>query len=293
MSSKAMEYVAVVAALVLGAAVFLFVFPIGRDDATPTEEQGEPSFDMEPAIPRSGEAGGSEPAPSPSDQTGGASAQSQPSDQTGGALGAPLSAVRPPQALPRVLPRSLPGPLPQEINTVDEILQRMAVAQVAFNAPQSVNVNDTAMIQLLLGVTQEIDELKERIEAEGERVGAEVRVSNQMEARLTGPNFSITAITPEVQAISGTEVTEWKWEVQPQEVGSHSLHLTLSAIVSLEDASARRSIRTFDRVIDVEVTWPQRVTGFFGNNWQWLWAAILVPAVTWLWRRRKRAEKTS
>lgn len=202
----------------------------------------------------------------------------------------PNTGARRPERPPQVLPRMLPNPQPARLSAVDELLDQMEVARIAFNAPDSINVDQTAVIHLVLGVAQKMDELKERIEAEGEQVGAQVRVSSQMEARLTGASFAITAITPEVQAISGTQTTEWKWEVEPKRVGSHSLHLTLSAIVTFEDTSVSRAIRTFDRVIQVEVTWPQRVGGFVRRNWQWLWAAILVPVATWFWRRRKRSE---
>jgi hypothetical protein len=108
-----------------------------------------------------------------------------------------------------------------------------------------------------------------------------------MEARLSGPNFAITAITPEIQAVSRSEITEWKWEVKPSSDGRHYLHLTLSALLRVDGTPTPRAIRTFDKVIEVEVEWHQRVGSFFEKNWQWLWAAILVPVVGWLWKRKK------
>jgi hypothetical protein len=125
------------------------------------------------------------------------------------------------------------------------------------------------------------------IEAAGEKEGARMRVSDRIEARLSGPNFAITAIAPEIQAVSRSDITEWKWEVKPGSDGHHYLHLTLSALLSVDGASTPRPIRTFDKVIEVEVAWHQRVGSFFEKNWQWLWAAVLVPIVGWLWKRKK------
>lgn len=193
-----------------------------------------------------------------------------------------------PLALPPTTP--MPGAPRDRIQSIDRLLEQMDVGRIAFNAPDSINVNDTAIIHLVLGVSQEMEELKQRIEAEGDRVGDDVRVSDRMEARLTGPSFAITAITPELQAVSQTQITEWRWEVEPQRVGSYSLHLTLSAIISLDGTSVPRAIRTFDKVIEVEVTWPQRVSSFVGNNWQWLWAAVLVPLAGWFWRNKKKSK---
>ena len=36
-------------------------------------------------------------------------------------------------------------------------------------------------------------------------------------------------------------------------------------------------VRTFDRTIEVKVSVGQRLAGFVGNNWQWLWAVVVVP----------------
>jgi hypothetical protein len=142
----------------------------------------------------------------------------------------------------------------------------------------------------VLGLATPTDELKQMIEAAGEKEGARIRVSDRMEARLTGPNFAITAITPEIQAVSRTDITEWKWEVKPIIDGHQRLHLTLSALLSVDGASTPRAIRTFDEIIEVEVAWHQRVGSFFAQNWQWLWAAVLIPVAGWLWKRKKASK---
>ncbi len=125
------------------------------------------------------------------------------------------------------------------------------------------------------------------IEAVGEKVGARIRVSDRMEARLSGPDFVITAVTPEVQAVTRTDVTEWKWEVKPLTKGRQHLHLTVSVLINVDGASTLRTIRTFDKQIEVEVTWYQNVSSFLEGNWQWFWATILVPVAGLLWRKQK------
>ena len=142
----------------------------------------------------------------------------------------------------------------------------------------------------MLDLKTPVDQLKQMIEAAGEKQGAQIRVSDRMEARLSGANFAITAITPEIQAISQSNITEWKWEVKPTSDGRHYLHLTLSALLSINGTSTPRAVRTFDQMIEVEVVWYQRIESFFDKNWQWLWAAILVPITAWLWNRRNSSE---
>jgi len=123
----------------------------------------------------------------------------------------------------------------------------------------------------------------------GQKEGATINVSDQMEARLTGFGFAIQAVTPEIQAVSDKSTTEWKWDIKPAEPGLQRLHLTVSALLSIEGSRVPRAIRTFDRTIDVQVTSQERLSFFFTENWQWLWTAILIPIVGWLWGRRKKA----
>ena len=77
----------------------------------------------------------------------------------------------------------------------------------------------------------------------------------------------------------------------PTTSGKHNLHLTLTALFSVDGESTRKTIRTFDKTIEIEVTPAQLVLKFLENNWQWLWAAILLPIVGWGWKLRKASKK--
>lgn len=174
------------------------------------------------------------------------------------------------------------------LRNVDKLLSEMATGAIAFNAPTNINIDDSTQIQLHLSLKSTIEALKQSIREEGVKIGATIKVSDRMEARLTGYMFQITAITPEIQAISRAQHTEWKWEVHPKKEGKHKLHLTLTALLDIDGKSTPRVIRSFDKVLEVNVTTGQRITRFFKQNWQWLWAAILLPVGGWLWRRRQR-----
>jgi hypothetical protein len=211
-----------------------------------------------------------------------------------GAPPPPTDSAPTPPAASAPLPPTTSAPPPSDpFATVDRILEKLEFGNIAFNAPRAINFDDTAIIQLLLGLGTPTDELKQMIEAAGKKEGASIRVSDRMEARLSGPNFAITAVTPEVQAVTRTAVTEWKWEVKPISEGRQHLHLTLSVLINIDGASTLRAIRTYDKEIEVEITWDQQVGSFLKNNWQWLWAAILVPVIGWLWRRKKESKPSA
>jgi hypothetical protein len=226
------------------------------------------------------------PAPAPDVPLNGAPGNGTPDGRPPMANGAPKG--RPPLANGATT-HAPSAPAAAPVADVDALLARMAIGSIAFNVPESLNVKETAVIQLLLSATAALEDLQRELSAPGAAVGARVRISERMEAHLSGPEFDITAITPETQAVSRQIDTEWKWEIKPKRAGRHALHLTLSALVSVEGETTPRTIKTFDRDIIIEITAVQRAAAFFAKNWQWLWAAILVPVVTWWWKRRRGA----
>ena len=83
-------------------------------------------------------------------------------------------------------------------------------------------------------------------------------------------------------------MTEWKWEIKPKSPGLHKLYLAMNAYFEVYGNSTPKSIRTFEKEINIEVTWVQRATIFFKNNWQWFWTSIFIPIFFYLWRNRKK-----
>jgi hypothetical protein len=172
---------------------------------------------------------------------------------------------------------------------VDLELNKLRRGNIAFNAPTTLALGGSAQVQLVLSARDSIQELKKRITEIGEKRGATVKFSPKMEAHLTGINFKIQAITPELQAVGGQGTTEWRWEVEPTKTGTHPLHLTLSAYIRLSGEQTPYTIRTFETTMKIRVTWFDRVSDFVGGNWQWLWAVVVAPLAAAAWRLRKRS----
>ena len=225
-----------------------------------------------------------EPAPPPPAPAPTAPAPEAPA----GGLGELLNKHRVGDAVAARKPRTKAAREEAVARSFDDILKEMEWGNISFNTPTAMKRSDTVTIQLLLGLAQKINELSKMITAEGEKEGAKIKVSDRMEAHLSGPEFDIMPITPEEQAISHVDTTEWKWRVKPKTVGKNDLHLTLTAKFDLNGAQTQRAIRTFDKTITVTVTPGDQIKNFALNNWQWLWAAILVPIAGWIWNKRRR-----
>jgi hypothetical protein len=180
------------------------------------------------------------------------------------------------------------------LGATDEAIAGMPTGTIAFNTPERVALHETVQVQLVLGVRMGEDELVLRIEESGPVETHQIRVGDRMAARLVaGPGFEVQPITPEVQTITSIEPTEWRWNVTAIRGGTQRLELTLDALIDVEGERVSRSLRTFSRTIEVQVSSRQRVIAFVGANWQWLWAAIVFPLIGIGWQRLRRKRPDS
>jgi hypothetical protein len=179
---------------------------------------------------------------------------------------------------------------------IDTQLERLKKANAVFNTPESMTVGETRTIQLLLGLNS-VPELEGMIQEPGKIERAtSIRISNQMEAKLSGDDFSITEITPTRLPISMKEANEWRWDIKPEKSGTLRLELALNVILFVEGNQLGRTIQTFKRDIKVpvvEVPWSLTgsILGFIKSEWKWLWTVLVAPLVPWIWKRlRKTAD---
>lgn len=187
-------------------------------------------------------------------------------------------------------PNTDPNLPPTSTQVIDKIVKELEWGNIVFNAPTSMRFKEKETIELLLSHSVSIQEIRTQLEKAHKIEFASIKISNRMEARLSGTGFQVEALFPEVQIVSSKGVIQWKWYVTPTEHGLQHLHLTLSAILTVSNRDAPFVIRTFDRTIDVEISLAQRASSFFSKNWKWLWVAILVPVVGYLWRRYYKAK---
>jgi hypothetical protein len=168
---------------------------------------------------------------------------------------------------------------------VDRLLDEMQSANIAFNVPSSLGYGRTSGIKLELSAKKAPEELAGMIHEPGATETASVKISNEMDARLTGEGFQITAVRPERQAVSANGVTQWNWDIKPKQLGPQRLHLTLDAVMKIDNHESTYTLQTFDRTIGVNVVWPETLISFFGKYWQWVCTAVVFPVVAWLAKR--------
>jgi hypothetical protein len=187
-------------------------------------------------------------------------------------------------------PRSLempPPPLPK--NSLDEVLDKMDLGNIVFSVPSKMTLDERKTITLVLSPDKSFQEIIISSFDKNESVeSAQIKISDKMEAKLTGSGFNITEITPSQQVVSSKINTEWKWEVKPLESGRLNLYLAINAIVSVNNETSFRSLKTFSKIIEIDVKYTQRILSIFKSNWQWLWTTVLLPIGLYLWKKRKK-----
>lgn len=202
----------------------------------------------------------------------------------------PTAGETPPStsATPEPVPAPATSPTPQSSTSssdIDEIFKNLRPGNIAFNSPSVMRLDQIAAIELLLSPSKTIEELKQAISEPGRIETAQIKISDYMEATLTGPGFEITAVTPQRQLVSKSEDTTWKWNIKAASPGVQRLNLTLNVIIEDKGKERLRSLHTYSKEIAIEVTVADRVKGFVEKYWQWLWATILFPLGLYLWRR--------
>lgn len=176
-------------------------------------------------------------------------------------------------------------PPPTAIAAVDTQLKQLEWSNIAFNAPDRIQLGEEVTIELLLSPKASIKDLQRQLSGVGRREGARIRASNRMEAILSGSSFEITPTTPQTQAVSSQHTTQWMWRIEPTEPGEQTLHLRVYAQVDINGQGVPTEVKTFDRAIEVDVTMGQRIRMFMQEHWEWLVATIILPLAAIGWRR--------
>ena len=171
-------------------------------------------------------------------------------------------------------------------SAVDQALAQLKLGNVAFNSPARINIEDTVSIKVELSPNQSQAALLARVDEPGAKLSESLQVSNLMEARLSGEGFKIVAVTPERQAVS-SGITEWIWDVTPETEGRRQLTLSIDALITVNGELVPRTLRTFRKPIEVEVSSGQRIGGFLGEHGKWAWTTLLVPLFGWVAKKRQ------
>lgn len=163
----------------------------------------------------------------------------------------------------------------------DSMLLQLSLASIAFSIPESTNVDNSFVVQLLIDLTKNEEHLVSMLEEKGKKFSAGVPVSKIVMVELKSDGFVVEKISPIKQPLSSTEPTEWLWNLKPKVTGMHTVFLAITAIVTVDGEKETRLLETFQKEVIVEVAALQLTERWLEDNWQWVWSSLLVPVAVW------------
>jgi len=176
-----------------------------------------------------------------------------------------------------------------EKQALANFFDKMKWGNLVFTVPDSMELYETKGIHMLLSLTKSAKELQQLMNATDVLRERKIRVSKVMAARLKGEGFRVEPLTEALQAVDVQGETQWKWEVTALQPGVQKLHLTIDAIVNIDGRDMPHTVQSLSEEIQIHVSWPQQLSRFVAENWQWLWTAVAVPVIGWYWERRKKS----
>jgi len=176
---------------------------------------------------------------------------------------------------------------------VIDITDQLMIATMTFEIPSEANVEDVFEAELSIEPLASMSALPtELTEDDSDRIITEILVSHTVSATLESDGFDIRRTTPVRQALSARMSTDWRWILKPKYPGTHQVHLSVIAHVQVDGEVVERNIKTFDRVLTVQITPIQWLLSVLREHWQWVVGTIVAPiGIWWLTTRRKRSRR--
>lgn len=181
-----------------------------------------------------------------------------------------------------------------EFANVDSLLKETTKAGLAFNKPESADLNETVTVELLISPSISSDELGKQISENGVVTTATVDVTPRMEAYLySNDEYALTVKplqeSPE-QLVGETSTTRWSWSVKAMQSGTHTLTLKVFQLIKYDGKEYWQEVEAYKSDIQVTVSFNQFIKTL---DWKWVLptviTALLIPAF-WRWydRRKKK-----
>lgn len=154
------------------------------------------------------------------------------------------------------------------------VLDRIKADNFKLSVPSIIDINTTTKIEAKFTLEHDLNSNLSRYN------------HLQMRGLLSGQNFSISRITPELQSIAFKTPSKWSWEVKPKNHGKKQIHLAMNAIININDRKFSRVIYDIDKEIDVRFPLYLRISIMLKNYWQWVLATIIIPIFCWYWKKK-------
>jgi hypothetical protein len=182
---------------------------------------------------------------------------------------------------------------PAELDELDREVAKLHEGKILFNPPSEMKQGKRERIEARVSFEDIGAALSQDLKGRAAPQIEPVKVSSIMKVILTGDQdaFAIEQFGTDEQIVKGRPFAQWSWDVTPLQSGKRSLHLQVTAVVSVAGRDKTIGIPVIDKRIQVHISPWFASKRFVSNNWQWLWTVIVVPGAGLFWGLRKKKRR--
>jgi hypothetical protein len=188
----------------------------------------------------------------------------------------------------------------QELGLLQTLIDNLPDAQTVFQHPDPMEVQHADRVTVRVSTNLSANLTIPAIPLSGQQKliteHDTIKVSPLLQVHLSGePYFKVDSLN-DLEQLVDKDITEWSFVVVPQKAGKWPLHLSVTRVFRTPSGTEKlQDYPAKDEYVTVNVQpLGTTLTNFAANNWQWLWTAVVVPLVVFLWNhRRKRKENAS
>jgi hypothetical protein len=175
---------------------------------------------------------------------------------------------------------------------LDAAMAKLQSANATFNTPKEMKKGQTVVVMVVVSFDELAEEMAKKYLPSGPYEIAKILANSTMAAYLVNDDdgLSVRADHPnEVRPLLSKGTTQWEWDVHALKSGKHRLKVSIAAVLADIPGSPARTALTLSKEITVSVSPVQAVGEFVDDNWQWLWATLIMPIGALAWSRYKKA----
>lgn len=176
---------------------------------------------------------------------------------------------------------------------IENEVKKLQEGRILYNIPEKMKVGraERVVVRIEKAAT---DAFEKNLEGSGNYEIDDIKVAPLMKVRLFGDGkMQILEVSDPEQIVIGDYYSQWVWEVTPLKSGHTSISLVVSFKINIPDQVDRyQDYVLFDKQINVEINPLFSIRSFIENYWQWLVVTILVPAVTFIYKKYFKSAKT-
>ena len=179
-----------------------------------------------------------------------------------------------------------------ELPELKRALAQLEEGSALLFIPDAIALDSSRDVHLVLHPEWQPEAFIENLHATGTVDTIQFPVASRMKAYLISrdSDFEILSIPPghDSKPIFDSTATTWTWDVKALQPGDLKLRVGIDAHLPLPNGAVEHNVFTSPPArVEVKGRFSRYVLAFIRNNWQWLWAVLLVPGVRWVWIRWK------